>query len=122
MRARVESYRIQAAKLMKEHDKEMPLDVLFSGMLSQALPSVEAVQAQGSDLELGKLVEKYIELHSKTWAYKTLYDKKRALSLVVELFGSKRLINTIKADDVANLAEALSKLQRIPSKSTKINH
>jgi integrase len=113
VRAKVENYRITAAKLLKNRSAEMPMDALFRGIISTKMPEIsigEQTAATGNTLKA--LSDKFIETNKVNWQRKTIYDKLRSMGLMLDIMGGNRLIHTIKADDIANLVDVLVKLPK----------
>lgn len=113
VRARVESYRITAAKLLKKRSAEMPMDALFRGIISTRMPEIQMGEQKtttGNTLKV--LTDKFIETNKANWQTKTLYDEIRSMAILLEILGENRLIHTIKAEDIATIADILVKLPK----------
>lgn len=114
MRAKVESYRVLAAKLLKQNDKEMPLDAMFAGIISTTLPAVagQSNAVVDNHHSLDVLTDKYLSVNAGKWKGKTKLDQARSMRLLKELLGGELNVVQLTTAHVVKVRDALCLLPK----------
>ena len=119
LRAKIEHYRILAAKLSGDYSSSSPNDPLFAGMSANGLPALpgEAVKADETILTFEQVVERYLAFKTPGWEKKTLQAVDKALRHAMQVIGGDRQLKLIANTDVARFRDVLA---RIPPNFSKL--
>jgi integrase len=119
LRAKIEYFRIYAAKLAGDYGATVPSDPLFAGMQSTGLPSLpgEAKNSGESVQTFSQIVERYLSFKAPGWERKTLQAVQKALRHAQEVIGANRSVKLIANADVTRFRDVLA---RIPPNFSKL--
>ena len=118
VRARIESARIQRAKLTKDYPEITPRDPLYTGIMDDTLPPLPGhTPTDDGTKSLLELVDKFKEAKQAVWAYKSGLDYDRVLRWFVETMGDNRPVRSISTQDIGLFRDVLLRIPKNYSKA-----
>ena len=123
LRARIEHYRIFAAKLSGDYGSTLPVDPLFAGMQANGLPPLagEADNLGETVQTFSSVANRYLEQKAQGWERKTLQAVQKALRHAMDVIGSSRPLKLIATTDIAQFRDVLAAIPPNFSKLKQFN-